>query len=113
MADGSGGRIALPDMLERMKSGGIQVWVIVENDEILCVAASEVVVYPQLRAFRIMGLVGRRPRRWMHLLAGVERVAREPPFNCTRMECLHQPGHERLLRTGGWKVWHFISEKAL
>lgn len=112
LADGSGGRYSGRDIIEAVKAGRIQLWPVVRGDELLGVMASEVVTYPQFNAFRIIGAVGRKPRLWMHLLEAVETVARDV-FLCTRMECLHQPGHERMLRTPGWKIWHNLSEKQL
>ncbi|MDE2088241.1 MAG: hypothetical protein KGI63_13510 [Xanthomonadaceae bacterium] len=112
MAQESGGRFETGDLFAAIAQRSMVLWVILEGSDILGVGMSQVIVYPRLRAMRLIGMVGHRPRRWMHLLHIVERVSREN-FGCSRMEALHQPGHERLLRTGGWRPWHILSEKPL
>ena len=112
MADKSGGRYEAGDIFAAIAAGRFQLWVVLEGADILCVFLSEFVVYPRLKAMRLIGIVGHRPRRWLHLLPGVERLAKQT-FGCDRMEAIHQPGHERLLRSGGWRRWHIFSEKPL
>ena len=112
MADGSGGRFLADDIAVAIERGTMQMWLALDGTDIACALITEVVNYPRLRAMRCVGVVGHRPRRWMHLMANVEAAAKEH-FGCDRMEACHQPGHERLLRTGGWRVWHFMSEKPL
>ena len=111
MAEGSGGRYEAEDILWAIKEERCMAWGGVENDALLVVAITEVVHYPRAKALRFIGLSGSRPRRWMHLVRELEQLARDN--GCTLMEALHTPGHERLLRTGGWRVFHYLSEKKL
>jgi hypothetical protein len=90
----------------------MQLWLALDGAEIACALLTDIAVYPRMRTMRCIGVVGHRPRRWMHLLAAVERAAAQN-FGCQRMEALHAPGHERLLKTGGWRLYHFWSEKVL
>jgi len=112
MASGSGGRYEVYDLMHAITSGQMQLWLALEGADILCAMMTQLIVYPRMRALRCIGVVGHRPRRWMHLLERVEQCAREH-MGCAVMESLHQPGHERLLRTGGWVSWHVLSEKRL
>lgn len=112
MADGSDGRYLAEDITALIAWGHMQVWLALDGADIACMMVTEVVKYPRCSAMRCIGVVGHRPRRWMHLMSTVEVAAKEH-FGCSRMEALHQPGHERLLTTGGWKVFHYLSEKPL
>jgi hypothetical protein len=110
MAQGSGGRYDGIDILAALAAGRMLLWIALDGSEIACVLLTELLVFPRLREMRCIGVVGHRPRRWMGLLAYVEREARDK-FGCARFSALHQPGHDRLLRTGGWRAWHVLSEK--
>lgn len=112
MAEGSGGRYETPDLFAALAAGRMLLWIAVEGAEVRCVLLTELIVFPRLREMRCIGVVGHHPRRWMHLLAHVERTARDK-FGCSRFSALHQPDHARLLRTGSWSVFHVLSEKPL
>ena len=112
MAAGSGGRFLACDIQECLAHGRMQMWVVLDGSEIACAMLTELIVYPRAKALRCIGIVGHRPKRWMHLLALVEESGRLN-FGCDRLEAMHPAGYERLLKTGGWKVFHLLSEKAL
>lgn len=112
MADGSDGCYEVTDLLAAVAAGSMQLWLVLDGAEIACVMLTEIVQYPRKRAMRCVGISGSRPRRWMPLLANVERAARDH-FGCDRMESLHQPRHGALLRTGGWREFHVLSVKEL
>jgi hypothetical protein len=112
MADGSGGRFDADDIHAAISVGRMQLWLVLFGSEILCAIVTEIIEYPQLRALRMVGIVGRNSRRWVDLLAKMECAARTV-FGCKMMEALHQPGHERLLVTDGWRTYHILSDKTL
>jgi hypothetical protein len=112
MADGSGGRYLREDIQAAITSGVIQLWLALDGAEIVCAMTTQVMDYPRLRALRCIGVVGHRPRRWMHLMHHVERAAKKH-FGCDRMEAMHQPRHGLLLQTPGWQTFHVLSEKHL
>lgn len=112
MAAGSHGAYLADDIAECVASGRMQLWLVLDGADIACVMLTEIIRYPRLKAMRCVGIVGHQPRRWMHILADVERASREC-FGCGRFEALVQPGHERLLRTGGWSLSHTLYHKAL
>lgn len=112
MAAGSGGRYEAQDIECGITSGRMQLWLALEGMAILCALVTEIIAYPRIQVMRCVGIVGHRPRRWMHLLSSVEHCARRN-FGCARMEALVQPGHDRLLTTDGWEVWHVLLEKSL
>ena len=113
MAEGSGGRYEAVDLFTAPASGRMLLWIALDGaGYCLCHVDTDRKQHPRRRAMRCVGLVGHRPRRWLGLLAEVVRAARET-FRCDLMEALHQPMHTRLLTTGGWAIWHVLSEKRL
>ena len=105
MAAGSGGRYLVADIETALDEGRMQVWATPD-----CVLVTELCDYPRFRALRCIGLVGRRPRRWLGLLAEIEAAARA--WGCARIEAFGPAGTERMLGTG-WSVFHTLWEKAL
>lgn len=112
MADASGGRYETVDILAALASERMLMWVVVEGADLECVFVTEIVQYPRLRAMRAVGVSGRRARRWMPLVADMERASKER-FGCSKAEALHDPRHGILLQTGGWRKFHILSEKDL
>lgn len=111
MAAGSGGRFFATDIASLIAVGRFHLWLAIDGTDIACTMVTEFIYYPRMKALRIVGLVGHRPRRWLHLLHQVEQCAHNE--GCSKIECLHFPGHERMLRTGGWRLFHCLAEKDL
>jgi hypothetical protein len=110
MADGSGGRYETQDLFAEIASARMLLWVALEGADMRCVMLGQIMVYPQMRALRLTGLVGNNPHRWRGLLRFIEDQAKRQ-FNCTMMESVHQPRHGVLLR--GYTTTHWLSEKAI
>lgn len=72
MADGSGGRFWAEDIVRAIVAGEMQVWIVLIGAEIACVCVTDILEYPRLRALRLLGLVGKGWRRWVHLTAEIE-----------------------------------------
>ena len=108
MAAGSGDRYRPEDIAAYIANGRMQLWLALEGASILCAMVTEVHDYPRLRALCCVGVVGHRPRRWMHLMENIKAVARQN-LGCHRMEALHDPAHARLLGPE-WRQWHVLSE---
>lgn len=110
MAAGSAGRYEGTDILTAIAAGRMQLWVALGGADLLCVLVTEVHTYPRLRALRLIGLSGHRPRLWAHLLGSVEQAAARH-FGCTRMEAVHIPRFGAILP--GYRTTHWFSEKAI
>lgn len=110
MAAGSHGRYLAVDILSSVAARRMHLWLVVREAALMCVTVTEVVEYPRLRAMRLVGLVGSRPRQWMHLIHGIERSAKEN-FGCDRMEAMHIPRFRTILP--GYEMTHWLSEKPL
>lgn len=111
MAGGSGGRYDADDIDAEISSGSMQVWLACENEAVACVLVTQFIPYPRFSALRCIGVVGHASNRWRHLMTWLEDQARS--LGCARMEALHPVGYDRLLATGGWCIFHVLSEKVL
>lgn len=112
MADGSHGRYQASDIAAALVANRMQLWLALDGTDIGCILVTEIVEYPRRRALRCVGLVGHRPRRWMHLLRELE-IAAHNAFGCDLVEAFLPPGMERLLGTGAWAPFHVLWEKTL
>ena len=112
MAAGSSGRFEADDVGIAIAAGRFQLWLALDGNDICCVMLTEINQFPRLREMRLIGLVGHRPRRWLHLLQAIE-IATRVNFGCQRIACLAPHRMTRLLRTGGWRMFHVLVEKDL
>ena len=111
MASRSDGRFLPEDIADAIACGKFQLWLALEGSDILCAFVTEVIQYPRRRAMRGIGIVGHKPRKWLHLVPKIEFAAKNL-FGCDLAEALHTPGHERVLGEG-WRIFHHLSEKPL
>jgi hypothetical protein len=112
IAAGSDGHYTAADVQAAIMAGHFLLWLALDGPEIACLMLTQIVSYPQARAMRCVALVGRQPKRWLHLLEQIEFHAKTH-FGCSLMEAQHPPKYAHLLRTGGWHTTHVISQKAL
>ncbi len=110
MARGSSGRYLYTDLLTEVAAGRMQLWLAIDGASLLCVMLTEVKTFPRSRELWLIGLVGSRPRRWAHLLMGIEAVAKQN-FGCAKIVALHLPRFRTLLP--GYELTHWMSEKEL
>ena len=113
MAEGSGGRYSAQDIVDAIVAGQFHLWLMLDGAEILGALLTEVIHYPRFRAMRGVAVVGHRSRRWVAAGHAAVELASRMYFGCTRIEAMHQPGHERLLIPFGYEPWHILSEKPL
>lgn len=110
MAVSSCGRYETTDLFAALAAGRMQLWIAMEDAQVLCVMLSELQVYPRLRALRLVGLSGHRPSKWRNLLPLVEQAAKER-WGCTMMEAVHVPRFGAVLP--GYRTTHWFSEKVI
>lgn len=106
MAAGSGGRFKMTDIDAALRSGTMQAWTVPAGYVLM---VTEIVVYPQLRALRLIGCVGTHAHLWGRLMPFVKDTARL--WGCSRLEALHPPSWP--LERRGWTTFHILSEMPL
>ena len=103
MAAGSGDRFKASDIDAALLAGTMQAWTVPAGYVLL---VTEIIVYPQFRALRLVGCVGTHAHRWGRMMPFVKDTARA--LGCSRLEALHSavwPLHRR-----GWSTFHILSE---
>lgn len=108
MAAASDGCFLAHDIAVALCRDSMQLW-LVEAPDLLATLVTEIIVYPRRRALRLVGLVGRHPRKWLHLFDDLLAGARG--LGCDRLEALVAddkfqhilpgcaPGHRLYFRT--------------
>lgn len=113
IAEATNGKYLPGDFETLIEAGEAHAWVIMREEKVLAVITSTIIDYPRKRALMLTGVVGHRPRLWMHFaFHKIEQVAKEH-FGCDIIQALHQPKHIKLLTTGGWTTHHHLSSKDL
>lgn len=72
------GRMDADDVLSLLKSGGMGLWVIINEEgtpEVLAALVTEMVDYPQKRVLDLSLMGGRRADLWLHILPQLETFA--------------------------------------
>jgi hypothetical protein len=108
--EGTNGRWLPDDVLEAIRSGGMQVWLIAEGTTLYGVGVTRIVVYPQLKALECMWLGGVEAERWIREL---DRVVCEwaAEQGCSRLEMIARKGWERMGRPIGFVPRFVVFEK--
>lgn len=98
------GEITVHDVLQNVMNDKALIWTVVETEPVqrlLAVAVTEIVEYPQLTAFRVLGLAGNELHDWfLKLDEAFQHFART--HGCTRIESACRRGLGRMLANYGY-----------
>jgi len=103
------GRLAVDDLRAQLEMGNMQLWLVSDGKEIVAIAITEVLKFPQVKICRVVALVGTGRKRWLPLQADIENWARG--VGCTEMEAQVRPGLARDLAE--WKKTGVVLVKEL
>ena len=84
MAPHSEGELEPEDFFEALTEGEMQLWVAIENKDIVASMVTQVVPYPRKRVLRIISIGGDGMDRWIEHLPMVEEWALS--MGCTSLE---------------------------
>lgn len=85
------------DILELIKSQAMQCWLIYDDDEVLCVAITQILAYPRRKVLGIP-FVGAKPgtiKRWLQHMDVMEAFAIE--HGCTAIRGWGRKGWEKVM----------------
>lgn len=105
----SGGRYGASDILEYARDGRMQIWVVMEEHEMLSLTITEIVNFPKFRECRLLACTGSDYKRWVHLLSIIEEWA--VSVGCRKMLAITRLGWEKVL--SDYKKTHIYLEKDL
>ena len=99
------------EVANRFLSGQWQVWLVMNGEDLVAVAATEVWRDDSDRGIcSLRFVVGHDYKSWMHLIKDVEEWASE--IGCYKMRNENAPGHMRRALKD-YKVTHYVTEKVL
>jgi len=97
------------DFLDSLVGGEMQLWVIVEDKEIIACIISRFANYPQKKVFRIVFVGGEGMKKWLEFLPLIEDFALMN--GCTFIEVWGRKAWLRILKD--WKCTYHIITKDL
>ena len=109
MAPHSEGELEPDDFFESLTDGDMQLWVAIENKDIVASMVTQIVPYPRKRILRIIAIGGDEMDKWIHQLPMVEDWALT--MGCTALECWGRKGWLKVLKD--WKCSYHIITKDL
>ena len=105
----SEGEMEAEDFLPLLLSGTMQLWVAIENKEIIAAMVSQIVSYPRKSVMRIISIGGEDMEKWMPNFPIFENWALD--LGCTAIEAWGRKGWLRVL--DDWKCSYHIITKDL
>ena len=93
--DYSEGELETEDFKTYLLDEQMQLWIAVDDKEILAAMVTQIIVYPQKRVLRIVAIGGGQMERWISFLPGLEDLAIEQ--GCSSMEVWGRKGWLKIL----------------
>jgi hypothetical protein len=106
------GEISAADVKGCCEQQIMQLWMIVEGNRVVGAAASQIVIYPQMRVCRIVAMAGTQFDDWKHMAhMNIELWALEN--ECEAIECYVRKGFVPKLLDIGYKHRYSVVHKSL
>jgi hypothetical protein len=105
----SEGELAPEDFHEALISGEMQLWLAIEDKEVIASMVSQIINYPKKRILRIISIGGEDMDKWITHLPTVENWALAA--GCYSLECWGRKGWLKILKD--WKCSYHILTKDL
>lgn len=99
------------DIRQHLERGGMQLWLIWAGKPVGC-CVTELIESPRGRCCNLVVVAGEGWRGWAHLLAEVERWARDD-WGCVRLSLVGRKGWARRLAGDGWQEMAVTLEKVI
>jgi hypothetical protein len=91
----SEGELRVEDFYDALISADMQLWVALEDNDILASMVTQVIPYPTKQVLRIIAIGGEAMGKWFHFLADIEEFALA--LNCTSLEAWGRKGWKKIL----------------
>ena len=105
----SEGEATIDDYYEHIANAAMQLWVAIEDKDILACMVTQIAPYPSKRVLRIIALGGVDMERWIDFLPDIEHWAMG--MGCTSLEAWGRRGWLKVLKD--WKCSYHILTKDL
>jgi hypothetical protein len=107
----SNGKYEAVDILRALLRGDMQLWGAVGDEKIEAIAIGEIVNYPRIKIYRMLGVTGEGMNEWINHIHGIENWARAQ--GCQDFEAVARPGWEKMMKDKGWRKTHIILNYSL
>ena len=97
------------DFLPFLVASEMQLWVAIEDKDVLAAMITQIIPYPRKRVLRILVLAGAEMDKWLPFLPEVEKWAKD--IGCSHIECWGRKGWLKVL--SDWKNSYHILTKEL
>lgn len=105
----SEGELTPNDFYEELTSGQMQLWIAVDEGEILASMITQIIPYPRKTVLRVISIGGDDMDKWIHNLPLVENWALE--MGCSSLELWGRKGWLKILKD--WECSYHVLTKDL
>jgi len=105
----SEGELSPEDFYESLMNKEMQLWIAIEDKELLASMVTQIIPYPRKRVLRIISIGGEGMDQWIGYIPIVEDWALS--MGCTALECWGRKGWLKILKD--WKCSYHIITKDL
>ena len=97
------------DFCMALMDGQMQLWVAVENNEVIACMVTQVITYPSKKTLRVIAIAGGKMDTWFHFQPDLEEFA--ILMGCTSLEAWGRKGWKKILTD--WKDSYVVYTKEL
>ena len=105
----SEGEMESPDFYVALVDGEMQLWIAVEDEEVIASMVTQIIPYPQKKVLRIIAIAGGDMDKWFHFEPDLEEFA--ILMGCTSLEAWGRKGWKKILTD--WKDSYVVYTKEL
>ena len=109
MTPNSEGELEPEDFYELLTNAEMQLWIAVDNGELIASMVTQVIPYPRKQVLRIISIGGKSMDKWMQFLPIIEDWALT--VGCTSLEAWGRKGWLKILKD--WKCSYHVITKDL
>ena len=110
--EASGGRWQPDYVLVALVNGHHNLWIVEAEEEIIAVATTQIIFYPERKMFCMHFLGGQGWGEWHEqLIESCSKFAKE--MGCDGVECSARPGFWKWFKELGWNKSSIIYEKSI
>ena len=105
----SEGEMTPEDFYIALVDAEMQLWIAVEDNEVLASMVTQVIPYPAKKVLRVIAIAGEDMDKWLHFQPDLEEFARL--MGCSSLEAWGRKGWKKVLKD--WKDSYVVYTKEL
>ena len=105
----SEGEMTPEDFYIALVDAEMQLWIAVEDNEVLASMVTQVIPYPSKKVLRVIAIAGEDMDKWLHFQPDLEGFARL--MGCSSLEAWGRKGWKKILKD--WKDSYVVYTKEL